>query len=807
MNLKQLIAVALAALISLSAHAKGMGLSNSIFTAAQQGDVATLQNFFATATNAPSIVDELFRTAVLAGQKNATEYLLSQGAHLKKNGSTDFNLLSELALNGTRDDLKCAEIAKVLIAHGAEVDSTDSYHSTPLVRAVEARKSQMARVLLEHGANPVARATGWSTGGSTVLHRAVQNNDKDMVAVLLEFKAPLNAVNSEGWTALDMAEGREQTEIVALLRAANPDIAKNAPVYSPAPSKEDARAVAKRIANGEDQAFEEFMSTMAKLSAEIKNYQAERGRGMVLNGRTYEFAKALGEEAAKGNNRALEALKKCLRPLTALNGEVPDILGDAAAAGNKDALEILLHYKDWDILESSAWFAICKPVQANFAPAVEESTKWLLSLKGMERNSGMADSMTNALVIAAGKGNQTAKDALQKFLASAPPPEETHTSFRMPQRDPNIPAHWSFLIGDQPLLNRILASTNLINAADDNHETALAWAVKARKYEIARALLEHGAKIPAPVLPPTNYYGMGDEFREMNMERVPMLWAVTHRDKDAVTLLLEFKAPLDAVDQDGKTLLHYAVEATNIEMIQLLLDAKAPVDAVTKDGATPLLIAETMENEDLVKMLRQAGAASVSSAPIPTSRKMHEIADRICAGDPASFDELAKAADDLYNGVDVRKNDARRKLGNTRMNAAFAVLNDAAAHGNDSAFQALKKCLSQPNAFLKGGAPYSLGKVATAGNAQALDILVNYQKWGINQISAYFALTEAAKANMEPAVDMFIALSSDSAAAKKQYYGIAWLVKEVLTSAAAQGNQKAQAALDKFIAASAQAKN
>ena len=141
------------------------------------------------------------------------------------------------------------------------------------------------------------------------------------------------------------------------------------------------------------------------------------------------------------------------------------------------------------------------------------------------------------------------------------------------------------------------------------------------------------------------------------------------------------------------------------------------------------------------------------------------------------------------------------------MGAAFGVLAEAASKDNEKAFQALKKCLGQSNAFLKGSAPYSLGKAAAAGHARAMDILVNSQQWGINQISAYFALTAAAKANQEPAVDCFIALASDPAAAKKQYYGIAYLVKEVLQSAATQGNQKAQDALDKFIAASEQAKN
>jgi ankyrin repeat protein len=803
MKIKLLIVGALTVLISFSSHAKGSNSNAVYFAAAQQGDVATLQQFFATNLNAASFLNELFRGAVLAGQKDTTEFLLQRGAEVNKKGFIDMTPLAHLAMYGAPDDAKCAEVAKVLIAHGADVSAVDGYHATPILHAVEAKKSQMARVLLEHGANVVSRYDG-ARSGMTLLHMAVADKDKDMVAVLLEFKAPVDAVNHEGATALDMAEGRELAEIVAMLRAAKPNSSEDAPVYSPLPTKEEMRALGQRIASGDDAAFGELTNTMNRLYREIKDYRIERGRSMVLNARFYEVTKVLGEEAAKGNDNVVEALKKCLRPKTILSSYAPEALAVAAAAGNKEALDILIHYKDWDLLESEARFAICKPTAANFAPAVEESAKWLLSLKGMERNSGMADSTTNALAVAAGKGNQTAKDALEKFLAAAPPPEATPTIVRTPPRDPNVPARWAYLIGDQAMLDRVLAFTNLLAARDENGETPLLWAVKARQFVIARTLLEHGAEIPRLFIRNQSEWYMDQWQKAERLEKLPMYWAITHGDKEAVALLLEFKAPLDAMDPDDKTPLHYAVESQKPEIVRLLLHAKAPVDAAAKDGSTPLMLAETAGNEEIAQILRQAGAAPLS---IPSREEMSAIAQRICAGDPASFDELVKAANDLYAGVDARKEPARAKLNQTRMGAAFGVLAEAASKDNENAFQALKKCLSQSNAFLKGAAPYSLGKAAAAGHAQAMDILVNYQQWGINQISAYFALTAAAKANQEPAVDCFIALASDPAAAKKQYYGIAYLVKEVLQSAAAQGNQKAQEALDKFLTASEQAKN
>ncbi len=51
----------------------------------------------------------------------------------------------------------------------------------------------------------------------------------------------------------------------------------------------------------------------------------------------------LGQEAAKDNNNAFQALKKCLGN-PHLKAFAPGALGIAAAAGHKGALEILLHH-------------------------------------------------------------------------------------------------------------------------------------------------------------------------------------------------------------------------------------------------------------------------------------------------------------------------------------------------------------------------------------------------------------------------------------------------------------------------------
>jgi hypothetical protein len=418
MKIKLWIVLALAMLISFWSHAKGGGSNSVYFAAASQNDVATLQQFFATNASASTLRNELLRTSVLSGQKDTTEYLLSQGADVNEKGFFNLTPLAHLAMYGTHDDAKSAEVAKVLIAHGATIDPVDQYGGTPLLHAVESRKSKMSRVLLQHGANITVRYYG-SRSGMTLLHMAVADKDKDMVAVLLEFKAPVDAVDRDGTTPLVYAEAWEETEIAAMLRAADPVAAESGPKYSPLPTKEEMRAFGQRIANGDDTAFNELMALTSKLYKGIKNYQVERPRVLALLGRMHASFDVLGEEAGKGNVHALEALKRSLRANNTIASFAPDALAIAAAAGNKDALDILIHYRDWNILESEARFALCKPITANVEPAVEESAKWLLSLHGVERESGMALDTTNALANVAARGNQKAAEALEKFVKNS----------------------------------------------------------------------------------------------------------------------------------------------------------------------------------------------------------------------------------------------------------------------------------------------------------------------------------------------------------------------------------------------------
>jgi len=125
-------------------------------------------------------------------------------------------------------------IAEMLLAHGANVNATDDSLGTPLHDAVafgHYGQVEMVRMLLAHGANINAK----SNYGETPLHEAIWNQDLQMVTLLLNSNANVNAVMEAGHaddtrqTPLHYAAERGNLEIVKLLLAhgANPNVRDN----------------------------------------------------------------------------------------------------------------------------------------------------------------------------------------------------------------------------------------------------------------------------------------------------------------------------------------------------------------------------------------------------------------------------------------------------------------------------------------------------------------------------------------------------------------------------------------------------
>ena len=81
--------------------------------------------------------------------------------------------------------------------------------------AVEKGDLSKVRQCLESGTN-IECVRGKAS--FRVLHRAAEAGNRSMVRFLIQKKANVNAMAMQGWTPLDLAQKKEQFEVVQLLR-------------------------------------------------------------------------------------------------------------------------------------------------------------------------------------------------------------------------------------------------------------------------------------------------------------------------------------------------------------------------------------------------------------------------------------------------------------------------------------------------------------------------------------------------------------------------------------------------------------
>jgi hypothetical protein len=111
------------------------------------------------------------------------------------------------------------ETVEALIALGADVraQSRESMKVSALFSSIAGGRADIARILLEAGANPNLRASK----GLTALHDAAVRGDLESAKLLLSYGADVNARSDDGKTPLDLARQGKKNEIAALLETKN----------------------------------------------------------------------------------------------------------------------------------------------------------------------------------------------------------------------------------------------------------------------------------------------------------------------------------------------------------------------------------------------------------------------------------------------------------------------------------------------------------------------------------------------------------------------------------------------------------
>jgi cytohesin len=164
--------------------------------------------------------EELFE-AVGDGNAAKVRELLKRGANPNAKNEHGWTPLHRAAYRGH------ADVARLLLEHGADANakSKDSFIPTPLHLAAAMGHVDVTKLLLEHGADANAK----NKDGFTPLHFAANKGHAEVARLLLEYGADANAKNKDGFTPLHFAAAFGYAVVARLLleHGADPSIGDN----------------------------------------------------------------------------------------------------------------------------------------------------------------------------------------------------------------------------------------------------------------------------------------------------------------------------------------------------------------------------------------------------------------------------------------------------------------------------------------------------------------------------------------------------------------------------------------------------
>ena len=114
------------------------------------------------------------------------------------------------------EDNDIGTIKRLLVSRMLDMDCVIKSH-TPLQGAAIRGNTNLAKLLLDNGADPNKTAHWGHSHGLTALHWAAASHHKDVVKLLLNRGAAPNQVNEFGVTPLHWAAKRGNKEVVELL--------------------------------------------------------------------------------------------------------------------------------------------------------------------------------------------------------------------------------------------------------------------------------------------------------------------------------------------------------------------------------------------------------------------------------------------------------------------------------------------------------------------------------------------------------------------------------------------------------------
>uniref|UniRef100_A0A4W6EZG8 Poly [ADP-ribose] polymerase n=1 Tax=Lates calcarifer TaxID=8187 RepID=A0A4W6EZG8_LATCA len=521
------------------------------------------------------------------GRKDVVEHLLQTGANVHARDDGGLIPLHNACSFGH------AEVVSLLLCQGADPNARDNWNYTPLHEAAIKGKIDVCIVLLQHGADPNIR----NTDGKSALDLAdpsakavltgQSGNEEKLMALLTPLNVNCHASDGRKSTPLHLAAGYNRVRIVQLLLQHGADV-----------------------------------------------HAKDKG-GLV----------PLHNACSYGHFEVTELLLKHGACVNAMDLWQFTPLHEAASKNRVEVCSLLLsHGADPTLLNCHSKSAV------DMAPTPELKERLTYEFKGHSllqaaREADMAKvKKTLALEIISFKHPQTNETALHCAVAS-PHPKRKQVTELLLRKGANIneknkdfmtPLHVAAERAHNDILEVLQKHGAKVNAVDTLGQTALHRAALAGHIQTCKLLLSYGADPSIVSLQGFTAAQMGNEaVQQILNENIPtrnsdvdyrFLEAAKAGDLDTVQQLCT-PQNVNCRDLEGRhsTPLHFAAGYNRVAVVEYLLHHGADVHAKDKGGLVPLHNACSYGHYEVAELLVRHGA-SVNVADLWKFTPLHEAA-------------------------------------------------------------------------------------------------------------------------------------------------------------------------------------
>ncbi|XP_028314295.1 poly [ADP-ribose] polymerase tankyrase-1 isoform X2 [Gouania willdenowi] len=578
------------------------GAFRELFEACRNGDVSRVKRLVDSVNvNAKDMAGRKSTPLHFAagfGRKDVVEHLLQTGANVHARDDGGLIPLHNACSFGH------AEVVSLLLCQGADPNARDNWNYTPLHEAAIKGKIDVCIVLLQHGADPNIRNTDGKSAldladpsakavltgeykKDELLEAARSGNEEKLMALLTPLNVNCHASDGRKSTPLHLAAGYNRVRIVQLLLQHGADV-----------------------------------------------HAKDKG-GLV----------PLHNACSYGHFEVTELLLKHGACVNAMDLWQFTPLHEAASKNRVEVCSLLLsHGADPTLLNCHSKSAV------DMAPTPELKERLTYEFKGHSllqaaREADMAKvKKTLVLEIISFKHPQTNETALHCAVAS-PHPKRKQVTELLLRKGANIndknkdfmtPLHVAAERAHNDILEVLQKHGAKVNAVDTLGQTALHRAALAGHIQTCKLLLSYGADPSIISLQGFTAAQMGNEaVQQILNENIPMrnsdvdyrfLEAAKAGDLDTVQQLCT-PQNVNCRDLEGRhsTPLHFAAGYNRVAVVEYLLHHGADVHAKDKGGLVPLHNACSYGHYEVAELLVRHGA-SVNVADLWKFTPLHEAA-------------------------------------------------------------------------------------------------------------------------------------------------------------------------------------